>query len=209
MTTPADKSPQALSGPEAFPQYQRFEALVFDLDGTLADTMPAHFASWSAIAGKYGLHFPEDQFYAWGGRPSSAIVQDLATAQGVTLEHAAIAKEKELHYLEHGAPATQPIEPVLAIAQAFRGVKPMAIGTGGRNNQAYAILQALDIEGWFDAIVTADDVASHKPDPETFLEGARRLGADPARCAVFEDTDLGLQAGHAAGMHVVDIRELL
>ncbi|MEM7683103.1 MAG: HAD-IA family hydrolase [Planctomycetota bacterium] len=194
---------------ELLDRYAQFDALVFDLDGTLADTMPAHYASWSVVAGRHGLSFPEATFYSWGGRPSLGIVQDLAEQQGVALDHAAVAMEKEAHYLEHGAGQSQPIEPVLAIARAFRGRKPLAIGTGGRRRQAEPILAALAITDWFDAIVTADDVTEHKPHPATYLLAAERIAVAPERCVVFEDTDLGLDAGRAAGMTAVDIRGLI
>jgi HAD superfamily hydrolase (TIGR01509 family) len=62
---------------------------------------------------------------------------------------------------------------------------------------------------WFDTMVCAEDVTKHKPEPDVFLEAARRLGVDPARCVVFEDTDIGLEAARRAGIPGVDVRKWL
>lgn len=186
-----------------------FDALVFDCDGTLADTMPAHFEAWTEIANKYGLKFPETRFYALGGAPANKILKMLASEQGVTLDHEAVAHEKEhlFHdkYLEH----VRAIEPVVAIARRYHGRKPMAVATGGIRKVIERCLDNLGIRGLFDALVSSEDVAHHKPAPDTYLEAARRLGVEPSRCCAFEDTDIGLQAARAAGMTAMDVRSLL
>ena len=70
------------------------------------------------------------------------------------------------------------------------------------------ILTRIGIFDWFDAIVTAEDTSRHKPEPDVFLEAARRLGVPPAGCVVYEDTDLGLEAARRAGMRGVDVRPM-
>jgi HAD superfamily hydrolase (TIGR01509 family) len=70
-------------------------------------------------------------------------------------------------------------------------------------------LAALGITDWFAAVVAAEDTARHKPEPDVFLEAARRMNADPATCTVYEDTDIGLEAARRAGMQAVDVRLLI
>jgi HAD superfamily hydrolase (TIGR01509 family) len=183
-------------------------ALVFDCDGTLADTMPAHYVAWAETARRYGLDFPEDRFYALGGVPADRIVRMLAEEQGVAVaDPEAVAHEKEQRFAAHLADV-QPVPEVVAIAAAYRGVKPMAVATGGFRYLVERSLGQLGILDWFDALVAAEDVAHHKPAPDTYLEAARRLGVATGDCCAFEDTDIGLTSARDAGMRVVDIRLL-
>ena len=88
----------------------------------------------------------------------------------------------------------------------YRGVLPMAVASGGHRLGRHETLAAIGILDWFDAIVGADDTERHKPEPDAFLEAARRLGVEPAGCVVFEDAELGLEAARRAHMLPVDIR---
>ncbi len=185
-----------------------FDALVFDCDGTLADTMPAHFEAWTEIADKYGLSFPEERFYALGGAPASKILALLAAEQGVSLDPEAVAHEKEHLFFDKYLDHAREIAPVVAIVRRYHGRKPMAVATGGIRKVIERCLSNLGIGELFDALVSCEDVAHHKPAPDTYLKAAERLGVSPRRCCAFEDTDIGLQAARAAGMTAVDIRPL-
>ena len=189
-------------------EYDAWAALVFDCDGTLADTMPAHFAAWSETADRYGLRFPEDRFYALGGVPADRIVRLLASEQGVSVaDPDAVAHEKEAAFAEHLGDVG-PVPEVVAIAEAYRGRRPMAVATGGFRYLVEQSLDRIGIRHWFDALVAAEDVAEHKPAPDTYLEAARRLGIAPQRCCAFEDTDIGLESARGAGMRAIDIRPI-
>jgi beta-phosphoglucomutase family hydrolase len=186
-------------------------AFIFDLDGTRADTMPAHYIAWTAIAARYGLSFPEARFYALGGVPTAKIAATLIAEAGLTLNATAVALEKEQAYYDGlaGGGGTRAIEPVLALARRHRAEGPLAVASGSVRRLVMRTLAALEITDWFEAIVAAEDTARHKPEPDVFLEAARRLGADPAVCTVYEDTDIGLEAARRAGMIAVDVRKLL
>lgn len=186
-----------------------FEALVFDCDGTLADTMPAHFLAWSEVCRKYGLSFSEERFYALGGAPAHKILKMLAAEQGVELDADAVAHEKEHLFFDKYLDAAQPVEPIVAIARRYHGVKPLAVATGGIRKVIERCLTNLGIRALFDALVSCEDVAHHKPAPDTYLEAARKLGVDPSRCCAFEDTDIGLAAARAAGMTAIDVRPVI
>ena len=86
---------------------------------------------------------------------------------------------------------------------------PLAIASGSVRRLVTRTLEALGITDWFAAVVAAEDTARHKPEPDVFLEAARRLGVDPAACTVYEDTDIGLEAARRAGMTPVDVRPLI
>jgi HAD superfamily hydrolase (TIGR01509 family) len=82
----------------------------------------------------------------------------------------------------------------------------MAVASGGERWVVTETLQAIGILEWMDVLVCSEDTERHKPEPDVFLEAARRLGIEPAACTVFEDSDLGLEAGRRAGMQSIDIR---
>jgi beta-phosphoglucomutase family hydrolase len=184
------------------------KGLIFDCDGTLADTMPLHWRAWQMVTRRHGLHFPEDRFYSLGGIPSRDILKVLAREQGRSLDHIAIAHEKEEAYLPLMA-QIEPIHAVVEIAKANHGKIPMAVASGGSQKIIGMVLDHLKIRHLFGAIVTSEMVEHQKPAPDIFLEAARRIGVEPKFCRAYEDTELGLQAIRAAGMDAVDVRELL
>jgi beta-phosphoglucomutase family hydrolase len=187
-------------------------ALIFDCDGTLADTMPVHFRAWQAVLTTVGIPFGETRFYQLGGVPTAKIVRILSDETGVPLtdeqvDHLTHAKESRfLELLDH----VTPIQPVVTVAERHRGVLPMAVASGGYREVIAKTVRFIGITDWFDAMVCAEDTQRHKPEPDVFLEAARRLGVpEPTRCVVFEDTDIGLEAARRAGMLGVDVRNWL
>ena len=184
------------------------KALIFDCDGTLADTMPLHWRAWQSIAARYNIHFPIDRFYSLGGVPSRDILKLLSAEQGLALDHLAVAKEKEAEYLPLIA-QVEPINAVVGIARENFGKIPMAVASGGTRGGIEQVLAHLGIRSLFNAVVTSELVKHQKPAPDIFLEAARQLGVPPHLCRAYEDTDLGMQAIRAAGMEAVDVRKLL
>ena len=184
------------------------KGLIFDCDGTLADTMPLHWRAWQMVTQRHGLHFPKDRFYASGGMPSRDILKSLAKEQGRSLDHIAVAHEKEEAYLPMMA-QIEPIHAVVEIARANHGKIPMAVASGGSQKIIGMVLDHLKIRHLFNAVVTNEMVKNQKPAPDIFLEAARRIGVEPKFCRAYEDTELGLKAIRAAGMEAVDVRELL
>jgi beta-phosphoglucomutase family hydrolase len=182
-------------------------ALIFDCDGTLADSMPLHWRAWDAVCKRNGIELPEERFYKLGGVPSQKILATLKQEQGLAFDPAEISRQKEEAYLPLMA-EVKLIEPVAAIAREHVGKLPMAVATGGRTKYIRPLLEGLGISDWFQAIVTSDDVKNHKPAPDTFLKAAALLGVPPEDCRAFEDTDLGMEAIRAAGMGAVDVRTI-
>lgn len=195
MTTDTPSPPQPPRG------------LIFDCDGTLADTMPLHWEAWSEIARRHGLNFPRDRFFALAGVPSRHILRILSEEQGVPLDPVEVAHEKEETYLEKLS-HVGPIHAVYEIARENRGRLPMAVASGGTKKVILQVLDHLKIRDWFQAVVTSEDIEHQKPAPDIFLEAARQIGVSPQFCRAYEDSDLGMQAIRAAGMQAVDVREM-
>jgi len=183
-------------------------AIIFDCDGTLADSMPLHWRAWDAIARRHGLAFSEQRFYSLGGVPARDVLKMLRAEQGVPFDPLMVAREKEAVYLPLIA-QIEPINQVVGVAREHYGKIPMAVASGGTQRIIQQVLEHLDIRHLFQAIVTSEDVVKQKPAPDIFLEAARRLGVPPQFCRAYEDTDLGMQAIRAAGMEAVDVRQLL
>ncbi len=182
-------------------------ALIFDCDGTLADTMPLHWQAWQEVTRRHDLHFPEDRFYSLGGVPSREILKMLSQEQSREIDALAVSLEKEAAYLPFLS-QVRPVRHVVEIAARNYGKIPMAVASGGGKSVIHQVLKHLQIEHFFQAVVTSEDVERQKPAPDIFLEAARRLGVAPTLCRAYEDTDLGLQAIRAAGMEAVDVRLL-
>jgi HAD superfamily hydrolase (TIGR01509 family) len=139
--------------------------------------------------------------------PSRDILKMLAQEQGRSLDHIAVAHEKEEMYLQKLA-QIEPVHAVVEIARANHGKVPMAVASGGSQKIICMVLDKLKIRHLFDAVVTNEMVKNQKPAPDIFLEAAKRIGVEPKSCRAYEDTDLGLTAIRAAGMEAVDVREL-
>jgi len=181
--------------------------LIFDCDGTLADTMPLHYEAWSATLRRYRLTLDEDRFYALGGWPTRSVAELLVVESHLTADPTQIAEQKEALFLTMLDRVT-PIEPIVAEARKHRGQLPMAVATGATSDVCERILDTIGIRDWFGALVAADHVARHKPEPDVFLEAARRIGVEPARCRVYEDADPGIEAARRAGMESFDVRKI-
>jgi HAD superfamily hydrolase (TIGR01509 family) len=184
------------------------QALIFDCDGTLADTMPAHHRAWVATLEPLGLSFPEARFYALAGVPTPRIAELLIEEWGAVLDPIALAAAKEDAY-RRAVVAVQPVAPVVAIARAARGQQPLAVASGSHRDLVAATLAAIGVRVWFRVVVASEYVAHPKPDPVGFLTAAAGLGVAPADCTVYEDGDLGIEAARRAGMRWVDVRNLL
>jgi beta-phosphoglucomutase family hydrolase len=183
------------------------QALIFDCDGTLADTMPLHWQAWQEVVRRYGLDFSEERFYELGGVPSRDILRMLSAEQQRPLDPLAASKEKEAAYMLFLA-QVRPVEPVAKIVRENAGKLPMAVASGGSQPHINEVLEHLGLLQYFKAVVTSENVKRQKPAPDIFLEAARQLGIPPQYCRAYEDTDLGLQAIRAAGMEAVDVRPL-
>jgi HAD superfamily hydrolase (TIGR01509 family) len=184
------------------------KALIFDLDGTLVDSMPLHFEAWKEVCLMKGLEFSEDEFYSLAGVPSDRIFEIINERHGTDFDPRADSKLKEETYLKK-IDKLKPVQPVLDLAKAHFGKMPMSIGTGSPGQHSWEAVKVLGLDKYFEILVSKNDVQKGKPDPETFLKCARAMNMEPQFCQVFEDGDPGLQAAKTAGMIATDIREFV
>ncbi len=185
-----------------------FAGYIFDLDGTLIDTMPLHFLAWDEamravdVPGK----LDEDLFYSLGGVPTRRVAEIFGEHYRIALDAGAVAHAKELLYLKRLA-QVRVIEPVAAFARRIARTHPRAIATGGQPEIAIPALAAAGLREIFPIVITPNDVAPGrgKPEPDMFLLAAERMGVAPGKCLVFEDAEPGIRAALAAGMQVVRV----
>ena len=181
--------------------------LIFDLDGTLANTMPYHYIAWQKACRRFGIEMTTAFLQSQTGAPGWVIASEVIKQNGmegkVSAEDIMRVKLDEFYEVQD---MVTPIEPVAALARKYYGKMPMAVGTGGHREAVTKTLEITGLLKYFDIIVTANDVEHHKPHPETFLRCAELMKTDPAFIEVFEDGDLGIEAALNAGMIATDVR---
>ncbi|MGF1776827.1 beta-phosphoglucomutase family hydrolase [Vibrio nomapromontoriensis] len=178
---------------------EHYQAIIFDMDGTLLDTMPTHLEAWKQTVEHFGLPFDKQWVHSMGGMPSVKIAAVLLKEAESTIEPKEVASFKLKTFAEMPIRA-EPIAHTLNVMNTYLGDKPMAIGTGSMRESAHRLLKHAELFEHFECVVSSDDVERHKPNPDTFLRAAQLMQAEARHCIVFEDTMLGLQAAHAGGM---------
>jgi HAD superfamily hydrolase (TIGR01509 family) len=185
-----------------------FAGYIFDLDGTLVDTMPLHYRAWDAAMRHFGLpgKLDEDFFYSLGGIPTPEVATRFSKHYGLPLDPDETTRHKEGLFLAL-MPEVRRIAPVADFAVRVAGTHPVAIATGGVREVAIPALTAARLIDVFKIIITPADVAPGrgKPAPDMFLLAAERMGVPPEKCLVFEDAEPGIRAATAAGMKIVRV----
>lgn len=186
--------------------FEQYKGLIFDMDGTLINTMPVHEKAWKLVGQTFGYEFDSQLIYQLGGATVHTIAQAMMNKSGMPVERLddVISKKRQLSY--QLVPQESTLLPAFDVVKHYYQQKPMALGSGSHRQLIQLLMDKLAIEHYFNAIVSADDVKAHKPDPETFLRCAELINISPEDCLVFEDADLGVEAGLAAGMTVFDVR---
>ncbi|MBD3386570.1 HAD-IA family hydrolase [candidate division KSB1 bacterium] len=181
------------------------KALIFDCDGTLADSEPLHSQAWRENFAEYGLECIDQFFEDHAGIPSETIVHKYNKLYGQNLDPQKFAQEVDSRAFEKLL-HVQPVEPVVRIVQDYYRRLPMGVASSGNPQNVLRTLKVLGLDEMLPVVVTIQDVERPKPWPDIFLRAAELLEVDPGECQVFEDADAGIEAAKAAGMNVVDIR---
>ena len=183
-----------------------FAAFLFDFDGTIADTMPAHLDAWNQALSVYNLSLTREQHYGWAGRPTRKIIELINELHRTSIPADEFSLAKETSYMK-SLSGVKPIVPVVAIIEHYHGKIPMAVVSGSRHKPVETTLEHLGLTKYFNALVCAEDYVNGKPAPDCFLQAASLLKVDPKKCLVFEDAELGIQSARNAGMACLRVSE--
>jgi len=179
--------------------------LIFDCDGTLVDSMPLHMLAWEHSVTAQGGRWDYPYFHSKKGMPDREIIAAYNKEFGFNLDYGRTTALKD-EYFRSRADRLVPIPHVVDVAKRYHGILPMAVASGSTRMNVEFQLKTLGIAHLFDVVLSADDGIPPKPNPDIFLEAARRLGVVPQQCEVFEDGEIGLEAARRAGMLATDIR---
>ncbi len=182
------------------------KGLIFDVDGTICDTMPVHFIAWREVSAEQGITFTPELFAEVTGLPALQTSIYLKNKFGKDFDPVEFTHKKEVIF-ERNMHKARPIKPVVDLIHAYKGILPMACGTGGSQYLAWKTLEMVGVKDCIQHVVAAENVTNHKPHPETFLRAAELINVPPHFCQVFEDGKLGIQAAETAGMMATDVTE--
>ncbi|MFN6970660.1 MAG: HAD family hydrolase [Rheinheimera sp.] len=184
----------------------QYQAIIFDMDGTLIDSMPGHGKAWRLTCERYGYPFDLAYMQSLGGVPTDQTVVLLNEKYQLQHDVAEVAAFKAATWEQMDeAPVLIPC--TFEVLQHYLTTKKIGIGTGAERSHALKMLRQTGLLALVPTVVTASDVTHGKPHPETFLTVAAQLGVAPEQCVVFEDTAIGQQAALAAGMDCILVQD--
>ena len=183
-----------------------FAGYIFDLDGTLVDSMPLHYKAWNEAMHHAGLkeELSEDLFYSLGGVPTRKVAELLGQHYGLAVDAEKMFHEKEAIFLTLQS-ELKVIAPVVEFARQVAKHFPVSVASGGPKLIVVPTLAKAGLTELFPVVITPEDVQHGKPSPDMFLLAAKRMGVSAAECLVFEDAEPGIQAAEAAGMKWVRV----
>lgn len=185
---------------------QQVGAVLFDCDGTLVDTMGAHYRSWEAILKEVdsSSFLDYDHFCTWGGMAGDVVARNICVHLELDHDPLELAGRKRDHFLLQDD--VHPEIPQIAdFARRVARTHPVAVVSGGHRAAVERTLRSAGLRDLFEVIVTPEDVVHGKPAPDMYLLAAEKLGVKPEDCLVLEDGPPGVEAALSAGMRVVAV----
>ncbi|MEO6054683.1 MAG: HAD family phosphatase [Chthoniobacterales bacterium] len=182
-------------------------AAIFDWDGVIIDSSAYHRRSWDVLSLENGKVLPVGHFEKGFGKKNEVIIPDILEWTKNSEEIRAIADRKEEIYRKLLADeGIAPMDGVRPLLEALHNAGiPCGVGSSTPRANIDLVMGLTELDAFFQTIVSAEDVHHGKPDPDVFLQVAKRLNADPVRCVVFEDAYVGIEAAHRAKMRVVAV----
>jgi len=182
-------------------------AAIFDMDGVLVDSNPFHLQKWVDLLKRHGIPFrPEDLPEQVLGHRNDTAFRFFFGPRLTDDERSQLGEELEATFRKTFAPHARPLPGLAELVQAcHRAGIPMAVASSAMAKNVEFVVDALGFRPYFRCLVSGDEVAHSKPDPEIYLRTARKLGVEPAGCVAFEDSFVGIEAAKRAGMRCVAI----
>jgi beta-phosphoglucomutase family hydrolase len=180
---------------------------LFDWDGVIIDSSKQHEESWEMLGAELGKPMPADHFLRGFGMKNQVIIPEILgwTRDPDEIHRYSLRKE----HLYREIVRERGIEPLPGVLEVLRMLKengvPCSVASSTHRENIETIFDVIGVRGYFQAVVTAEDVSHGKPDPEVFLKAAEKLGREPRNCVVFEDAHVGIEAGLAAGSKVIAV----
>jgi beta-phosphoglucomutase family hydrolase len=182
------------------------KAVIWDMDGVIADTAPYHFKAWQGVFRKAGAHFTEEHFRRNFGQRNDTIIKNTLGYDLTAQEITTIAQEKEQGFRQNARGKIKPHPGVIELMKSLREHGfVQAIGSSAPIENIDLVIQELDIAAYFQAIVFGQEVKEGKPSPMGFILAAQKLNASPQNCIVIEDSVAGVTAAKNAGMHCLAV----
>lgn len=188
-----------------------FNAVIFDVDGTLALTADLHFDAFNAAAQAQGYGMTRAWYDLRKGLDrvalTEALARDVMAQAGFKLDRMQMVEASLELTIAHAREIAVENPPIARFARSLSGRVPIAVGSNAETPVVLAVLDGAGLSSLFEVVVTVSDTGRAKPDPAIFSLAAQRLGADPTQCLVLEDSDEGLAAARRAGMIAWDVRD--
>lgn len=182
-----------------------YRALIFDWDGTLANSHTANYEAFAEVMLARGIEIDRSWFDQRTGLSTADMAAAAALPYGRALDIERVKRERDDAYLARLS-TVKPIQVIVDILRRHRHHLKTAIASGGQAVTLLPTARAIGLDVLVDCIITLDDTGVGKPAPDIFLKAAQMLGVEPAACLVYEDSDEGIAAAKAAGMDVIDVR---
>ncbi len=189
---------------------KNIECVIFDMDGLILDTERLSFEAWQKILKKYGQIMTQEIYTTLMGITYENVINKLIEIYGRELPIAEIYAEKNRDVLKFMYDNGVPVKPGIYELLDFlveRNYK-LALATSTSRDKAVNLLEKVGIKNKFQVMVFGDEVVNSKPDPEIFLKAAEKLGVNPEKCIVLEDSPAGIEAAYRAGMKGINITDL-
>ncbi|NGO67291.1 HAD family hydrolase [Streptomyces boncukensis] len=182
-------------------------AVIFDLDGTLVDSEPNYYEAGRRLLEAHGVHgFTWEEHGSFIGIGTRETLETLRARYGIAAPLEELLAEKDRHYLALATAHTEAFPQMRKLVERLHTAgHPMAVASGSSRAAIAAVLSTTGLDALLPRYVSAEEVPHGKPEPDVFLEAARRLGADPAGCVVLEDAPPGAEAARRAGMRCVAV----
>lgn len=184
----------------------RIDAVIFDFDGTVVDSEPNYYEADRLLMAEYGIHFTFDMKKEFIGGGNKKMMEELNQRYNLSVTVEDMVKQKNRLYLNIALKNT-PIYPEMLrfIKMLVREGIPIALASGTSSSVLNRLVYHLGLNQYFDAVISSDEIGKSKPEPDIFLEAAKKIHSAPKNCLVVEDSAFGIEAGLRAGMQVMAI----